>query len=114
MSQRETSLAELSLSADEREQLERWVLRRKSAQDLALRSRIVLECATGASNSEVARLLAVSLPTVRKWRNRLLEHRLNGLVNEPRPGRRATVSVDRVIRRYLGIDPRKTQHTGHG
>lgn len=54
MAQRGPALAELHLSDDERAQLERWVRRRKVAQDLVLRSRIVLECATGASNSEVA------------------------------------------------------------
>src|SRR5699024_4788676 len=96
MSQRGPSLAELTLSADEREQLQRWVRRRKSAQDLAQRSRIILECATGASNSEVARNVAVSLPTVRKWRRRFLDHGLDGLVDEPRPGRPATISVDQV------------------
>lgn len=87
MSQRGPSLAELTLSAGEREQLERWIRRRKSTQDLALRSRIVFECATGASNSTVARQIGVSLPTVHKWRNRFLEHRLEGLVDEPHPGR---------------------------
>src|SRR5699024_813416 len=96
MKQRGPSLTELTLSADEREQLERWIRRRKSAQDLALRSRIVLECATGASNTEVASQIGVSLPTVRKWRNRFLEHRLDGLVDEPRPGRPATISVDQI------------------
>ena len=96
MAQRGPALAELHLSDDEREQLERWVRRRKSAQDLALRSRIVLECATGASNSEVSRRLKVSLPTVGKWRSRFIENRLDGLVDEPRPGRPALISVDRV------------------
>lgn len=70
--------------------------RRKSAQDLALRSRIVLDCATGVSNSEVSRRQGVSLPTVRKWRARFLERRLDGLVDEPRPGRPALIGVDRV------------------
>jgi transposase len=96
MSQRGPALAELALSEDERDQLERWVRRRKSAQDLALRSRIVLECATGVSNSEVSRRVQVSLPTVRKWRSRFLERRLDGFVDEPRPGRPALISVDRV------------------
>lgn len=90
------ALAELKLSVSERDQLQRWVRRRKSAQGLALRSRIVLVCATAASNTEVARRVAVSLPTVRKWRSRFLEQRLDGLVDEPRPGRPATISVDRV------------------
>ncbi len=96
MTQRGPALTKLHLSEDERDQLERWVRRRKSAQDLALRSRIVLECATGVSNSEVSRRLKVSLPTVGKWRSRFIENRLDGLVDEPRPGRPATVSVDQV------------------
>lgn len=98
MTQRGPALLELELSEAERDQLARWIRRRKSAQDLALRSRIVLECATGASNSEVSRRLQVSLPTVRKWRGRFLGKRLDGLVDEPRPGRPALIGVDRVER----------------
>jgi transposase len=98
MTQRGPSLPVLDLLEGERDQLERWVRRRKSAQDLALRSRIVLECATGVSNSEVSRRLAVSLPTVRKWRARFLQRRLDGLVDEPRPGRPAVIGVDQVER----------------
>lgn len=96
MVRRGPALPELELSEVERDQLERWVRRRKSAQDLALRSRIVLECATGISNSEVSRRLGVSLPTVRKWRTRFLQRRLDGLVDEARPGRPALIGVDRV------------------
>ncbi|WP_155852882.1 helix-turn-helix domain-containing protein, partial [Arthrobacter sp. H14] len=77
MAQRGPALAEVRLSDTERDQLVRWVRRRKSAQDLALRSRVVLECATGVSNSEVSRRLQLSLPTVRKWRSRFLERRLD-------------------------------------
>jgi DNA-binding NarL/FixJ family response regulator len=58
--------AVLELTADETEQLERWVRRRNSAQALALRSRIVLACATGLTNKEVAAQLGVSMPTVGK------------------------------------------------
>lgn len=96
MAHRGPALAELSLSDNEREQLKRWVRRPKSAQDLALRSRIVLECATGASNSEVSRRLGISLPTVGKWHSRFIGNRLDGVVDEPRPGRPATVSIGQV------------------
>jgi transposase len=84
------------LTDGEREQLERWTRRRTSAQALALRSRIVLACAEGGNNTRVAEQLGVSVPTVRKWRGRFAADRLDGLVDEPRPGRPRTVSDDRV------------------
>ena len=71
----------LELTSDETEQLERWVRRRKSAQALALRSRIVLACATGLTNQEVAAQLGVSMPTVGKWRSWFVEW-WDGLVDE--------------------------------
>src|SRR5664279_1052292 len=76
----------LELTSDEREQLQRWARRRSSAQALALRSRIVLECAEGMPNKEVAARLGVSQPTVGKWRSRFLELRLEGLEEDPGPG----------------------------
>ena len=86
----------LELTSDEAEQLERWVRRRKSAQALALRSRIVLACATGLTNKEVAAQLGVSMPTVGKWRSRFVESRLDGLVDEPRSGRTPTITAEQV------------------
>jgi transposase len=86
----------LELTADETEQLERWVRRRNSAQALALRSRIVLACATGLTNQEVAAQLGVSMPTVGKWRSRFVESRLDGLVDEPRSGRKPTITAEQV------------------
>ena len=69
---------------------------RKSAQALALRSRIVLACATGLTNKEVAAQLGVSMPTVGKWRSRFVESRLDGLVDEPRSGRKPTITAEQV------------------
>lgn len=86
----------LELTTEEREQLQRWARRRKSSQALALRSRIVLACAAGMSNKEVAAQEQVSAPTVGKWRSRFAESRLDGLADDPRPGRPATITVDQV------------------
>lgn len=84
------------LSEQEREQLVRWSRRRTSSQALALRSRIVLACAQGADNKSVAAELGCAAATVGKWRARFVEDRLDGLTDEPRPGRPPSVSIDQV------------------
>ena len=84
------------LTAGEREQLGRWARRRRTAAGLAARSRIVLACAAGANNSLIARRLGVARPTVAKWRGRFAAGRLEGLFDEPRPGRPRTLSDERI------------------
>lgn len=69
----------LSLTDAQRDVLEGWVRRRSTAQSLAQRSRIVLECAEGHSIMEVSRRLGVTADTVRTWRRRFLERGLDGL-----------------------------------
>ncbi len=86
----------LELSVEERDRLTRWARRAKSAQALALRSRIVLACADGLDNKAVAARLGCSAATVGKWRARFIECRLDGLADEPRPGRPASIAVDQV------------------
>jgi transposase len=103
----------LTLTTDEREKLEQWARRPKSAQRLALRARIVLACAAGQTNTEVARELHITLPTVGKWRGRFLAARLEGLVDEPRPGAPRTISdaqVEEVITRTLESKPTAATH----
>ncbi|MFG1661301.1 IS630 family transposase [Micromonospora chersina] len=103
----------LELTGDERGALESLTRGRNTAQALALRARIVLTCAQGLSNSEVSRLLGVSLPTVGTWRSRFVAHRLDGLFDEPRPGRPRTVTdpdVERVVVATLESKPRDAAH----
>src|SRR3954451_2874934 len=89
-------LLPVELTADERAVLESWIRRRTSAQALALRSRIVLLAAEGFNNVEIARQLAIQRNTVAKWRSRFLEHRLDGLTDEPRPGQPRKITDEQV------------------
>ncbi|HEY2576282.1 MAG TPA: IS630 family transposase, partial [Streptosporangiaceae bacterium] len=89
-------LVPLVLSAEERQVLEGWARRRKTSQALALRSRIVLACADGESNTQVAAALGVTRDTVRKWRTRFAAARLEGLGDERRPGARRTITDEQV------------------
>lgn len=86
----------LELHDDEREVLRRYARRAKTSQRLALRSRIVLECDKGLSNSEVAEELGVVPHTVGKWRTRFIAHRMEGLVDAPRSGAPRTIGDDKV------------------
>ena len=106
-------LTPMSVTTEERDTLERWARRPKTAQALALRARLVLACAEGRSNTAVAATFRVTRPTVGKWRARFASKRLDGLLDEPRPGapRRITdAAVERVLTRTLESTPRDATH----
>src|SRR4051794_77986 len=106
-------LVPVELSGAERAQLESWTRRRTSAQALALRSRIVLLAAEGRNHREIAGELGIDRNTVAKWRSRFVEHRLDGLTDDPRPGRPRTISdeqVEEVIVKTLETTPKDATH----
>lgn len=103
----------LLLTDDERAKLQSWANRPTSSQRLALRARIVLACAQGQDNKEVARCLRITPHTVGKWRTRFVDHRLQGLADEPRPGAPRSLSdakVEEVITRTLESKPDNATH----
>ena len=101
------------LTDEERSQLQAWARRPKSAQALAMRSRIVLAAADGGTNVAVGERLGLTRTTVAKWRNRFVLYRLEGVLDEPRPGRPRTISdemVEQVITTTLESKPKDATH----
>src|SRR5712691_759679 len=93
--------------------LQQWTRRRTTAQGLAQRARIILACVTGRTDTEIAHELGLTRQTVSRWRRRFQQRRLDGLVDEPRPGapRRITdAMVERVIAETLETTPRDATH----
>jgi len=106
-------LAPLTVTAEERETLLRWVQRRTTAQALAQRARLVLAAAEGKSNQEIVARLRVTPQTVSKWRRRFLAQRLDGLLDEPRPGAPRQIQdadVERVVTLTLERAPKAATH----
>src|SRR3954466_7209542 len=103
----------LDLSAEEREKLTMLARRPKSAQAMALRARIVLACDEGLSNGAVAKKLQITAATVCKWRERFRVNRLEGLLDEPRPGAPRSITdkqVEEVVTRTLESMPENSTH----
>jgi transposase len=105
--------AALVLSVEQREQLETLVRRRTTAQALALRARIILACADGGHNTQVAERLGVFRQTVGRWRSRFIQSGVDGLLDEPRPGAPRKISdaaVENVVTLTLESKPKDATH----
>jgi transposase len=105
--------APLVLTETEREELVALTLRRKTAQALAQRARIVLACADGQDNKVVAAKQRVTPQMVSKWRGRFVEHRLEGLLDAPRSGAPRTIDdvrIDAMIAKTLESVPDGATH----
>ena len=106
-------LPPLEITDEERETLERWIRRRKTAQALAQRARLVLSSAEGKSNKVVSEQVGLTPQTVGKWRRRYLHKGLDGLLDEPRPGapRKITdADVESVVTLTLETTPDDSTH----
>ena len=106
-------MAVLVLSDEERSYLERQARRRRVARSISDRCRMILRCADGLTNKAVAAELGVHEHTVGKWRRRFLKERIEGLSDEPRPGRPRTLTDDqvaKVVERTLSATPADATH----
>jgi transposase len=111
-------LAALVLSDAERAELTSLARRRNTTQALALRARIVLRCATGKQNKQVAADLQIDQTTVGKWRRRFVEHRMDGLRDELRSGTPRTIDDARIeaviVRTLESVPPDATHWSSRG
>lgn len=104
----------ITLSDADRARLESWTRRRKTAQALALRARIVLACAkAGATNGAVAQALGMSRPTVATWRRRFAERGPDGLLDEPRPGAPRRITDEQIERAVVTTLERTPPNATH-
>lgn len=110
--------AALELSEEEHSALKALAARRKTAQALATRARIVLACAQGKRNLDVAAEPGLDKATVGKWRRRFVERRMDGLHDEPRNGEPRTIDdarIEAVIVKTLESVPKNaTQWSSRG
>jgi transposase len=103
----------LTLTREQREELERWIRRRTTAQALALRARVILACADGGDNTEVAGRLGMNRGTVGRWRSRFIQRGVDGLLDEPRPGAPRKISdamVEKAVTLTLETTPKDATH----
>ncbi len=105
--------APVTLNKEQGEALVALVARRTTAQGLARRAGIVLACAEGLKDKQIAQRLGVHQETVARGRKRFIAHGTDGLYDAPRRGTPRTITdaqVEAVIVRTLESMPRNTAH----
>ncbi len=105
--------AELVLTEEERAALEGWVRRRSTPQAWALRCRIIVACASGATNTDVAAEVGIPPQAVGRWRARFVKYRIAGLGDMPRPGGPRTVTDEQVAAVVTATLERTPPHATH-
>ena len=106
-------LPELELSEEQRTILQGWTRRRKTAQALAMRARIILRAAEGLTATAIGIETKACIQTVSKWWRRFDERGLDGLLDEARPGQPRKLSdaqIEQVIVRTLESKPPAATH----
>jgi transposase len=103
----------LVISPSERTMLEQWARRRTTAQGLAQRARIILACAAGHAAPAIAAELRITRQTVGKWRRRFVQKRLDGLVDEPRPGAPRRITDTQVEQVIIDTLEKRPDHATH-
>jgi len=103
--------APLTLSGEEHEMLCHWATGPSAAVSLAERARILLACAEGETNQDIAERFAVTPQTVGKWRARFLRDRLDGLLDEPRTGAPRRI-LDADVQRVLTLTLESSASSG--
>ena len=106
-------LPRLELSLEQRSTLQGWTRRRKTAQALSMRARIVLRASEGLTATAIAAEVQACIQTVSKWWRRFDERGLDGLLDEPRPGQPRKLSdaqIEEVIVRTLESKPPAATH----
>ena len=101
----------IELSESERRELGGLASRRKTAQGLAQRARIILLAAEGLENKDISLRVEAAPNTVGKWRRRFAKCRIDGLYDEPRPGAPRQIGDDEVARRSFARRSRRRRET---
>ena len=91
----------LILTEDERRELQQMTQSRTLPAGDVMRSRMVLLLAEGTSYQKIQDLLDTTAPTIARWKERFLKHRIAGLTEERHPGQKPSVRTPKLQAKVL-------------